>query len=676
MLEQAALHLTLEAPTKCTDLTAILVARIERLQPDERVLLQVLAVAAEPVPELTVLTAAGVKSGSGPVRSLLAANLVRRVGTVGHCLVPFHDQLREVIVARLAPEEARAINVAIADALDTNRQGQPEALVAYYLAGGERHRAAHYVAAAAKRMAQALAFDRAVKLFRISLDLAPELGNEETQRMRVGLADALVNCGRVEEGARQRLEAAARLDSGGERDRLTGQAAAELVRAGRIDEGLQHAQNTFASLGLRLSRSSVGAVASIIADRVRLSIRGLDHQVRPAAAISPKLLKRVDWCQSLAIVLPVVDTLRGFQVHNQGLLWALEAGEPARLGQALAMEAGFQMALAGGRDATGKVRQLLDSARMLADASGDPRARGVVEIVVGSTRWSAGDWSGCVRHTEEGVAMLRRHCAGVFWEVNFGQTHALDALSWMGQLRKKNAILLEELEQARGRGDLYAETMYTLRDLPTLHLIADRGDEAEACAHALESWPNRGFQVEHMANLYKQAEVELYRGEGAAATKRVEAEWDNLARSQLTRLQPFRIELNALRGRAALAAAHSLPTGSARKRLLQLAARVVQSLGREPPSVRGAVFGAPVAAGVAVLRGDREEAARCLEKGVRAASESGMRLYEEALRYQLGRLTGGDEGRKAMSDAETWMRSEGMRRPDRYIPMLCPAIEP
>jgi eukaryotic-like serine/threonine-protein kinase len=671
LLEQAARWLLTEGDA-AADLAGLFLGRVAGLSPEAGALLRVLSVAAGPLSEATALKAAGPTASSEALRVLRAAGLVRRVGRLGHDVIPFHEQLRVAVRNRLSDEEKRALNRAIADALEQNGRAEPEGIVGYLLAADERQRATHYVTAAAENMARALAFERAVHLYRIALDLESELPAGKAQGIRLALAGALVNAGRTEEGARMRLEAAEGLPES-ERDPLIAQAARELVRAGRIDEGLHHAHKTFARLGLRLSRSAYGSLPAIAFDRLRLRLGRMLYQVRDAEHVPPHMLERVDWCQALTVVLPVVDTLRALEVHNQGLCWALKAGEPGRLGQALAMEAGFRTALAGGMPDP-RVDELLGAARLLSRASRDHRAIGIVEIIAGSTRWSAADWKGCVEHIKKGVALLRRHCTDVSWEVNFGQTHALDALSWMGELAEARRVLLDELKQAAARGDLYAQTMYTLRDLPTLRMIEDQPDEARACSEALKRWTNRGFHVEHMVDVYKQTEVDLYLGRGLEASARIEAHWPKLDRAQLMRLQPFRVELTALRGRAAVAAAEALAPGPEREQQLRLATRLVSELDRETTSTRGAVFGAPVAAAVAFARRDLQGAARRLERGADKAQKSGMRLHEQVLRGRLGALRGGEAGREAQANAEAWMRSAEVKNPERYARVLCPGF--
>jgi hypothetical protein len=417
----------------------------------------------------------------------------------------------------------------------------------------------------------------------------------------------------------------------------------------------------------------VRAIPRILFERFLLLLMGLRYQLKPAAASPKELLTRIDWCQSIGAVLPVIDTIRGFELHSQGLRWALRAGEPARLARALVMEAGYRMGLSAGRDPRGRIGELLETARMLARAGGDPGALGWVDIVTGSTRWSAADWRGTVEHVAAGVDVLRRECAGMSWEINFGQTHLLNALFYLGRVREHRAETLRELDDARARGDLYAETMYTLRDLASARVLEDRPDDAAATVDVLARWTNRGFQIEHLVEAYQQTEVELYLGRGGAAIARMRRAWPLLQRAQLLRVEIFRVELSALRGRAALAAADEASDEGERSALVREAARLSRSVDRGPESVRRGVVNAPVAAGAALASGNEALAEARLTQGIAAAEQAGMLLWEQAMRHARGKMRGG-AGRTEANAALSVMHDAGVVRPDRYVRVITPGF--
>ena len=73
-------------------------------------------------------------------------------------------------MAHLSPAILKAHHSRLALALEASGRSDPEVLAVHFQGAGEPERAAGYFAAAAARAAEALAFDRAAKLYRLALD--------------------------------------------------------------------------------------------------------------------------------------------------------------------------------------------------------------------------------------------------------------------------------------------------------------------------------------------------------------------------------------------------------------------------------------------------------------------------------------------------------------------------
>ena len=113
-------------------------------------------------------------------------------------LETYHDRIRDSVVSSLAPEDVARLHLKIARELEATGRADPEALAQHYGAAGQRERAAHFAADGAARAADALAFQRAAKLFKRALELTAETPENAAQRRRlkVALAESLANAGR------------------------------------------------------------------------------------------------------------------------------------------------------------------------------------------------------------------------------------------------------------------------------------------------------------------------------------------------------------------------------------------------------------------------------------------------------------------------------------------------
>ena len=650
------------------DLAALVLRWTAGLGVARQRLLEVVCVAAHPVPGAVALRAVEPGASESDVSALLERGLLLRLGPLGADLAPVHDLVREVVVSELDDAQRGGHHLALANALRSGGTAPPELLVTHYMAAGQAHTAAEFVLDAARSQMRSLSFSRAAELFRLSEQLLSVHDESAlTPAVRLETARALSLAGRSAESARALLEIAGEVPED-QRRSLEAEAANALIRAGHIEEGLDRAARTLRQLGIRLARSGFAALPHIVLSRLRVWLSGLRYHLAAATHPDPSTLARIDWCQSLALVLPLIDTMRGLQVHDQGLLAALRAGEPARLSRSLAMEAGYQVAFSGGRDEKGRAAGILDTASKLATLSGDAMSLATVDLMRGSACWSAGDWKGCLDHTTAGLMRLRTTPVASSWEINFGETHRINALSWMGQLARHRVAYRTALSDARERGDRYAEMMFTLRDHNLALLVEDRLDEARQTVEVLARWSTPGFQIERLVELYQQTEADLYAGEADAAVARLDRTWGRLQRSQLLRMQAFRIELRALRARA-----HLLRAAPERGDL-RTARRLLQALRKERPSPRGAVLTPGIEAGLAAAEGRAGDAIAAATDGIVQAEAHHMQLHAAALRFAVGRLQGGDDGAVRHRSAEAWMREAGVRKPDRYARMLCPGF--
>ena len=113
-----------------------------------------------------------------------------------------------------------------------------------------------------------------------------------------------------------------------------------------------------ANVGLKLARTPLHAVISMLALRAWIRITGSRWKTRATDDIPQSHLTRIDVCFSVALGLAVVDTIRGAHYEALQLLYALRAGDRGRVGRAFAVEACYLGAW--GKDA--RARRLADRA--------------------------------------------------------------------------------------------------------------------------------------------------------------------------------------------------------------------------------------------------------------------------------------------------------------------------
>jgi serine/threonine protein kinase len=150
-------------------LSVMLDAGIEQLPRGARALLQILAVAGRPINQEVAYQAAGLTGDELPLISSLRAAQLLRSGGSNFGVELYHDRIRETLYEQLELPQVKQIHRRLAQTLEARGIDDPESLFEHYLGADERVRAAGHAAAAAKRAAAALAFDRAANFYRQAL---------------------------------------------------------------------------------------------------------------------------------------------------------------------------------------------------------------------------------------------------------------------------------------------------------------------------------------------------------------------------------------------------------------------------------------------------------------------------------------------------------------------------
>ena len=642
--------------------------RVSLLPDDARRLLEIVAVAGEPLERSVALGTADLGARAAAVLSLLQANgLIRSHRMKGReVLETAHDQVRETVVFGLSPESAKAHHQRLAHALEAWGLADPETLALHFHAAEEPETAAEYVTRAARQASDALAFDRAARLYLVALNLGAT--EKETRALRVSLGDALANAGRGAEAAEAYI-AATRGATAAENLELRRRAAEQFLRSGHVEMGLAVIRDVLQAVGMKLPAGPKSALLSILLRRGWLRLRGLGFRERDASQISAEELMRIDACRTVAEGLGIIDTIRGYDYQTRQLLLALRAGEPYRVARALALEMGYNSA--GGGRSRRRTEKLRKETASLVTRIGNPHALGLATWASGLALFLEGRWKSAQELSEKAEGILRERCTGVAWELANAQFYSLRSLVFMGRFEELARRLPSYIKDSQLRGDLYAETNLRTRVSYHVLLAQDRPEKArQEIRESLARWSHRGYHLQHYFDLFGQAEIDLYEGNARAAWERVVAGWPAFERSLVRRTQLVFLESAHLRARTAVAA---VAQGHAPERLLKLAERDARRIEREAMP-----WSDPLAqlirASLAALRSDTRGAVNFLasaETGFEAADEG---LYAAVARARRGELLGGPEGEKLQAEAGAWMANERVANPTRIRMLLSPGI--
>jgi serine/threonine protein kinase len=649
-------------------------ARVDSLEQPARQLIEVIAIAGEPILPIVAMDAAGVDPGQGGMLLglLRAAHLVRSTGgRAGDLIECYHDRVRESVSARLGAATARQHHAALAGALESAGSGagaSPQVLVRHLEAAGETARAAAQAELAARRAAELLAFDRAGELYRTALRLGKHAG-EDRRRLQIELGDSLVNAGRGAEAADVFLAAAEGADSA-TRLECRRKAAEHLLGTGQIQRGIEALAGVLAEFGESFPATPERALTSLVWLRLRLKLRGLGWKPRDPSEISARELSRIDVYRAVAVGLGMVDNVRGADFQARGLLASLAVGEPSRVARAFGLEAAY-VGMRGGRH-TVRAQKFVDETTRLAESSGEPFLR-AWSLGAGSiVKYLAGDFHASIEMATTSETIYVEETTGTAWETATVRIFGSMSMRYAGRYRHLRRLYDEHVPEAERRGDRYTEATLT-RVANTIWLCADVPDVASEDLGRRAWRPPVGAY--HMQNWYEWralAEIALYKRDPHKLLGEVEITQAALERSMLARVQTVKAEAVWLEGRLALAVAEMSP--AQRPVLIARALRSAKRLARlkMPYST---VWADLLRAGAAYLGGHPGDATEHLRAVIKAAETTHLESCGAAAQLALGGLVRGDAGVELMTAGRPRLAREGVRDAEKFAHMLAPGFE-
>ena len=657
------------APACGVSLDEVLWRRVLSLPPKPRRLLEAIAVAGRPIRQGAACRAAGLGSdGFDSLALLRAESLVRGKGTgILDEVEAYHDRIRETVVRRLSDADRASWNRQLAEVLEESEAADPETLAIHLEEAGQPVKAARYFQKAAEKAVDALAFDRAAKLYRRVVELRPA-DDDEGRALRARLAAALANAGRGAEAACAYQEAAVGAGAAELLD-FQGRAAYQFLISGHIDEGLSAFREVLAQVALRRPETPLQAFVLLLAERAALAVRGLGFRDRAPEDVPVEVLTRVDTARAVAVGISVVDVIKGSYYQTRSLRLALQAGEPFRIALALGWEAVHSACL--GRAARRRTERLIALAEQVAGRVGHPQAVAMATFCAGAAAYFAGRFRQACELLDRATALFRDRCTGVVWELDTTQVFGLWARIYLGELRELSARFQSLDQEARGRGDRYMES--TLGTYPGVlaRLAADDPADARAlAAERIAQWSQQGFHVQHLTHYYGNTYIDLYEADGPAAWRRAESTWPSIRASLLTRIEHVKGDVRQCQCRSAVAAA----AASANPGPLRAAAETIARKLLRNPSQWFHPAALLALAGVARQRQERARSVRLLEEAVARADAQQVDLFAAAARRRLGEAIGGEAGRELVARADAWMSAQAILNPTRMAACIAPGF--
>lgn len=644
-------------------------ARLRMLSPTARRLLAVIAVSGGKLllgVAMHVATDGGLNSSSLVVLAeVRAESLVRTQGESDDDVVEiYHDRIRETVLRDMGAADLADLHLAIGHALVATGEADAADLSHHFREAGETELAARHTVRAADEAAEALAFDRAAELYEVALTL--EVLTEPRAQLQQRLGRALASSGRQYEAANVLLEAAQDV-SAEVRPELLQTAAELLLTSGHSTEGREVLRRVLAAFSMRLPKTRGRALASLLANRAALAVRGLEATVKPPADLDATTIGKLDACWTAARGLIYTDGLVAADFHARHLRLALKSGDGVRISRALGFEAHL---LASLKAESGRSRcfELVDQASALAEKTDSDYARGMASQSRGHVHLMFGDWAQSRTHLDEAVETFRERCTGAAQEIGYCEIHAALCEQLMGHIRalapRAQTLLRESTRRAHPYSQGYARGMLG----HVIYLADGRIEEAREQLDLYRDELPVGFQA-HILN-FVDTRSALLRYEGKVedawalqCERREEIESFDMMRAPF----PKGAHLWTLTQNA-LAMAKRSPDP---KPLLAVAEQATRTLTKlRLRHAQG--FGHLGAASVLEARGDQDAALVRLREALTRFEAGGMEMYAALTQLRVAQVVGGSEGDALRVTAAAYTEREEIHAPQKLFEMLAP----
>jgi hypothetical protein len=650
------------APPAALSLDQAVRERARELGADARELIELLALAARPMPPAVLGLAlhdgdktADLAPAQRALERLRKAQLARE--SQRGALECSHDRVRIALAETLPESRARELHARLARAWAAHGEADPEVLFTHCYAAGQRAQAAMHALHAAQTSGTSLAFDRSASFLAHAIELLSEHEIAEHD-LRARYAEALSLSGRWADAAHAYESAARASGSEDTRIELLRRSAVHLLGSGQSEQGLPRLREVFAARGVRWPQTrglallgGLFAVLAVLPQLLRGRKIALSHTT--SATGSPALEPLLE---GAGLVTPY-DMVRGLYFLLVFTSRALRGDDGRAQAVALAM---LSSVLASFRRTRGLARVLAERASTHARELDRDTPHAAVTLTFSAyTRIACGELQTALAlgvEAEKLLGPLPRAHSYQFWNARTVQSMALVLLGRMAEARRSYE---GTAQLARELGD---DLAMLGGDSPLRYLVQDDVAGAKALMARkqalLERVPTTGAL--HRLITVERLMCALYDRSGADVL------WpEHGARGP--RLIFFDASmLHACCALQGVAIGHPRAGEAAR-----YVKRAIRQLDRLAPTdgVRG--MSAQLRAAHALMRGETALAREELERATTAYTRAQMGLHAALIRYRTAQLDGSVS---ALDQSEDELRALGVANPQAWATMLAPGL--
>jgi tetratricopeptide (TPR) repeat protein len=676
-----------QAIDRQADLEEVLWRRIGATSGTTRRLIELAAVAGVPIENDLLALAIGTPAPESlEIARRAQTQMLLRIESRGSetMVEPYHDRVREAAMRFMAPEDRRLFHAQLVHALEhTELAGaRPHQMVRHLEGAGASGRAAVFAVQAAKKAAEAMAFERAAELYRQALRIGdyPAVRRHE---LRLEVARALNHAGHGIEAAEVYLEVLEAMPPD-ERTELRRRAAEAFMTNGDVERGMALLDQVLDDVGVSMPSRTLTFLWRVIWQRLIFAVFGLRRRQKqgPKAEL---MRERLEVFATLARRLAPIDTLRGFDFQNRELRLALSYGDDRQLAAAIATEASYRSSAATDKGVAAAYK-LLDRARGLSQGLHDPWIDHYVAVQWGIICFFADRFQLAADTLEEATRWFVREAPGEQYIVNSARLFLMFSLRHLGQVERLSGLFEEFSRDARHRNDrLILTTMGASTHI--YWLFKDKPDEVLRQLDEA-SWmpPKDSIHLQHWFQFVARGEVAIYQGRPGEFLAEEPRELRRLARSPV--IFGSRSTLGAhiwLEGRLHAACIDQIHRDQAhrdqahRDQQADVAGQVrairrcVRRLRREDSRMVH-LWAQMLEACADAASNEIEQAVASLEAVIEQAGALEMKLCEMAARRRLGELLADETARAHRVEVDAWMESQGVCAPERITELYLPGF--